>query len=442
VIVKWEVLSHGLKENEGLEKVSDWERAAGYYYHDGTTLKEMIEKRPDRVNNGLFKRPPAAFLMKNGLGVKIELDSTSDYQVKELSEGKFALFQGQEEVEDIYFIHPKRQATEEPRTSRGTPISNLVGSLRQCFRIAPVRHCEYFNTGEQCRFCNYNATFQDSRAIGLEVPTTILADETLEAYKLRAANVRFIEGRLVMGAITNSDLEVNTHLQFIVRLAKATPYLPNITLTTQPMSRANMLRLKDAGVSCVTMNMEVWDPQLFPVVCPGKAKHRGRERYLEAYQEAVEVFGWGHTGTNLPPGATLMPENGHKTWQEARDSQIDGIRWLIQHGAFPMWTSFRLGAGSVFGDIKANREKLPPTDYVLDIGLAHHQACTEYGMYDRMNKLMYCPMDCLSTTYAGEIGILERAGDVPSWAADALPAEATWLADFVKSVNPRATTVQ
>ncbi len=196
-----------------------------------------------------------------------------------------------------------------------------------------------------------------------------------------------------------------------------------------------MERLRDAGVKALNMNIEVWDARLFEEVCPGKAKNRGRERYLEAYEDAVDILGWGHVGTNMPPGVTVMAENGHQSWQESRDSQIEGIRWLIKNGLFPTFIALRLGPGSIYGDDKANRAKLPPTEYFLDAGLAHHKAMLEYDLYPKYNRLMFCPLDDLWYPYVGEIGIVELGGNVGNWAAECVPDEANWIARFIASLN-------
>lgn len=53
-----------------------------------------------------------------------------------------------------------------------------------------------------------------------------------------------------------------------------------------------------------------------------------------------------------------MPETGLKTWQESRDSLVEGFRWLTKAGVIPTFHAIRLGVGSVYGDDKASRAKL------------------------------------------------------------------------------------
>ena len=152
----------------------------------------------------------------------------------------------------------------------------------------------------------------------------------------------------------------------------------------------------------------------------------------------MQVFGAGNVGAPFVGGVSLMPPNGHRTWQESRDSLIEGNRWTIMNGVVPVFLTLRLGPGSVYGDDKSNREKLAPTEYYLDLAVAHHEAMKEYGLYSKMNKLRWCPLDCLNNHYAGELGILELAGNPANWLADTIPDKANWLAKFIASLNPPA----
>ena len=152
------------------------------------------------------------------------------------------------------------------------------------------------------------------------------------------------------------------------------------------------------------------------------------------------MFGAGNVGASFVGGVGVLPANGFSTWQEARDSHIEGNNWLIKHGVVPGFTPLRIQQGSIFGTDPANQEKYPPTELYLDMALAHHKAMTEVGGYQKMNKLIWCAMDCLEVMYAGEIGILETAGDFGNWLSDVLPAEENWVADLVSSIKQPART--
>ncbi|MDO8670977.1 MAG: hypothetical protein Q7O66_06045 [Dehalococcoidia bacterium] len=441
IIIARDIHRHGIRPTEVLDRICGYGRGGiGGLYQSrdvGVTLQDLAKKNPGSAKSGLVLATPLPYF-KSGLSGRIIRNQMSSYEFGEVGPGQYALYEGEEKVEDIYFPTAEnwsKDLEKEPRTSRGTPVTSLVNIRRRCFNVIPVRHCEYFNTGDQCKFCNLNATYEDAaKAGGFQHNATINLEDTIEAYRIITSMMPpLVEGRLVMGGFADSDLEARIHLKFIEELARATTYLPNNSISTQPMSRPMMQRLKDAGISSISMNIEVWDRQLFEEVCPGKALNRGYDRYLEAFHNAVDIFGWGSVGTNQPGGVTLMPENGHLTWQEARDSQIEGIRWQIKNGVFPMLETLVLGVGSIYGDDPANQAKLPPTDYYLDIAIAHHEACKEFDMYQRMNRLLYCPLDCPPFAYCGQLGMVEEAGDVGKWAATCVPDDANWIARFMES---------
>ena len=439
IIIKWEVISRGIADTDDLDKASEWAPAGGSYqsYDHDVTLKQVIEKRPWRAKGDSLLRPGQIF-MSRGMSVTLQRNTKSPYEVKEQGEGQLALFQGEEKVQNIYF-HPRRnKKTDELLTSKGTRVSSVVTTNRRCFFIFPVRYCEYFATGDQCKFCNFNSTQEDSRSVGLGRSVTVNLADTIEAYQILNSNNRFVEGRFQMGGFTDADKEAKIHLEFVEKIGSSLTYKPNLTLHTEATDRKSMQRMKDSGLDCITLQMEVWDPNLFADILPGKAKTRPYERWLEGFQDAVDIFGVGNVGGKIIAGLTPMPENGHSTWQEARDCHIEGNTWLIKNGVMPTFTNLRLPPGSVYGATPTLREKLPPTEYFLDVALAHDRTMTEYGLYGRLNRLMYCGLDCIPGPYAGEIGMLAQAGDVGKWMAPAIPDEANWIARIIESIESPA----
>ncbi|MBI2865698.1 MAG: hypothetical protein HYX94_14210 [Chloroflexi bacterium] len=440
IIVKYEVLNYGIRDSDVIDETSFWDRSGGYQSRDhDLTLREIAAKRPWTVKPGFIMRP-SPFYMSNGVGVQTQRGSDrSPYEIRQLGAGQHALFEGDEKVAGVWFPPRKSWTEDEPVTSRGTPVTSLVEPDRRCFYIRPVRNCQYFSTGDQCRFCNYNPTIDDARSTGLDPAATINLDETVEAYRiLTAASPRWVEGRFQSGGFV-TEQEAQVYIRFVEGIANGAPYTPNLTLHGQPMTRKNMQRLKDAGLRCIAYHSEVWGDRLFAEVCPGKHKRDGWEGYLEAWSNAVNVLGVGNVGSAFVAGATVMAPNAHESWQEARDSIIEGFRWSIENNIWPLFTPLRLGVGSIYANDRANREKLPPTECYLELAVAHHRLMTEYGLYGKLNKLLYCPLDCTASYYA-ELGVLALSGDVGQWAADAVPSDANWIAGFIASVTSQAET--
>src|SRR3990172_9478343 len=437
MLVKYEVWDKGLRYTTDLDKVSEWMPPSGSYQtkHDDQTLQEMVAEQPHRLKEGYFLRP-REFTMPSTLGCHIYLKTTSPYTVREIADGKFALFEGEEKVDvDIYF--PKAKPWEEPTTtSRGTPIKRFVANDRNCFYVYAGRYCEYFPLGVQCKFCNFNASQQDAGVVGLSRPVMENVDDVVEALRIRSEQVRLVEGRTDMGGFMDPETEAKVFCRWLDKAFKAMNYKPHMHAHSQAATRKQLQRLKDSGLDSYTFHMEVGDPLLFPEICPGKAQHAPYEGWIEAMANGLEVFGEGRVSVKLIVGLTLIPENGHKTWQEARDSHIKFALSMIKMGVLPINGALALPPGSVYGADPALQKRLPPTDYMFDLALAQHEAMTECGLYDKLDKLAYCGLDNAPMGhYATDLGVLSKYGNYGNWMADTVPEEINWPLQFLKSIG-------
>ena len=96
-----------------------------------------------------------------------------------------------------------------------------------------------------------------------------------------------------------------------------------------PSSLEGIDELREAGWEEVAFNLEVWNERLWPGIVPGKAATVSRERWLEALEYAVKVFGKGKVASVLIAG--LEPKESH--WA--------GVEWLAErgiHGVPIPWT--------------------------------------------------------------------------------------------------------
>lgn len=414
-IVKWETLRNGIRDSSALNSVGNWMRhLASYQSYDHEISLAEITKEQQRVKPGWAKLA-YAYYMKDGIGCSIQKSPISPYEIRELGFGQYSLYEGEEKVEEVYFLRPPMPWPEEPMTSRGTPVTSLITMYSPyCGFVVPLRYCEYFATGEQCKFCSFNPGQIEARSIGLKRPITIDPEETAEAFRLICADTRIFDLKIEAGGLQNKGQESKIFLDFVDTLIKAAPYKINTTVLPQALDRKDLQRLKDIGVDSVYSNIEVWDAPLFADICPGKARCYGHERWKEALLDAVEVFGAGNVVSSLVGAVTMFPKNGHKSWQESRDSMIEGFRWMIKNGVFAIFTNWRTTPGSIYGDNKSLWGKNPPTEYYLDLCQANHELMLEYKLYPKVNKWMMCPYECV-VNYAGEVGISALYGNVVNW---------------------------
>ncbi|MDO8671663.1 MAG: hypothetical protein Q7O66_09565, partial [Dehalococcoidia bacterium] len=409
VLVKWELMNRGIRDSKDLDKVSFWRRAAeGAYlsFDEDLTLERIKKETPWRVKGDSVLLPDRLYL-KTGFDFYLYRKERSPYVIKEINQGKVAIFEGEEMV-DVEVYEPPREKErlcKELKTSKGKSVRDFMELFGNCYSIYPGRFCEYFNDGDACKFCNYNPTQEDGRAIGVQRPKTLNLEETAEAFKIIGAEMRLVEGFMVGGGFKRSETEASFYLKFVEKLNSSLSYRTDMKVLCQAMSRRDLQRLKDAGLTSVRLHMETFDEQLFDVMLPGKAKHLSRQGWLDAFQDSVEIFGVGNVGAKFTGGLTMQGPYGHATWQEARDSHMEGDRWMISHGVLPSMGALRWAPGSAFSHDPANWNRFPPTEYYLDLLVAHHSTMKEYGLYEKLNKHLCCGL-CFHSRhiYIGEMG--------------------------------------
>jgi radical SAM protein (TIGR04043 family) len=95
----------------------------------------------------------------------------------------------------------------------------------------------------------------------------------------------------------------------------------------------------DMGVDSVGIHVESFDPQVLAHVAPAKAR-TGIDRYFEAWERAVDVFGAGQVSTYVILGMGEDPE-----------VTLDGCRRAVDMGVFPFVVPIRPVAGSLMEDV-------------------------------------------------------------------------------------------
>jgi len=437
-LIKFEIWDQGVRYTRDMDKAGQWSPARGSYMtkFDNQTLQEMVAENPHRLKDGKFVRPDF-FTLPSTVGGSLYTKTTSPYTIREIAEGKFAFFEGEEKVVDVYFDSYPWPLKAPPVTSRGTPWTRFLRSCGNCFALQPQQYCEYFPLGKQCKFCNFNPSQEDARAVGMTRPLVENVDDVVEALLILSSEVKLLEGRTDIGGFMDSEAETKAHARWMEKAFSAMSHKPNMTVHAEAATRKQLQRLKDAGVDCYVFHIEVGDPLLFAEICPGKAEHASYEGWIESIATGLEVFGEGNVSVRTINGLTLMPENGHKTWQEARDSHIEFLRAMIKMGVLPAFSPLALPPGSVYGGDPSLLRKLPPTDYHFDLMLAQHEAMTECGLYDKINKLMWCGLDITRVScYTVEIEVMNRYGNWGNWMADTVPEEMNWLLKQVGVPGP------
>jgi hypothetical protein len=375
IVLKTDLLTRGVNYTEDLKAVgadglSDTVR--GFKFHHDVVS-----------DGGSPAQLPWSFSFHDQTHVKLIMDLESPYAIRLAEDGRFLLHCGDQPIEEVCF--PRRASWLGRQLSDGTPITAVLFEVGPCHAtgIVPLDYCEYFKNDEQCRYCDWNPTFDMAKAAGFRTKVAADTRQLVEAFEIAFSGPEAAPCEhahiIVAGALWNRVKETEIYLRTLEALrATAAGRRASFLLGTQVLDPDDARRAKAAGFDWATWNIEIWDPKLFEIVCPGKARMVGQQRWKELLLEGVEVFGNGYLSTNFVVGPELAMPDGFKNEKEARASVCEGFEWCLQHGILPFYQFWRCSPGSLLSDMN-----LPPvpTEYYLEVSLAHHRLMEKYNFY-------------------------------------------------------------
>lgn len=237
-----------------------------------------------------------------------------------------------------------------------------------------VRHCPeqlfyslYKTCKIGCKFCPYQ----------FATPKPKVTIETIleEFYRLgnSCKAIGFTSGipkGLSEDEVTLEIIELCQQLR-----AKLGSELPIGASPKQP-SRENLLKLKEAGVTELRLNLEIFNSDLAKILMPQK----DYEYTLHSISEAVSIFGRGKVSSNLIVGIG-----------ESDKDIVDGITALAERGAIATLYPYDSVA-----ECDRQLSKLvkhfgrPSAERLLRLAVEHQRILAEYALYPE-NLIAMCP---------------------------------------------------
>ncbi|MHA1687076.1 MAG: radical SAM protein [Candidatus Heimdallarchaeaceae archaeon] len=207
-----------------------------------------------------------------------------------IEEGEVQLYNGNTHIRTVGL--PERPAYFDKTLSDGTRSESIIavaGEDIPGFFLYP--DCYYFSEGKPCGFCSMKST---RKTVGKYMVSEFSEENIVEATKL-FQNTPWRDIPLIsitMGTCRTDDETREKVIKPIKWMYDAlNPKIP-IHILAHPPNDYDLIReFKDAGVTSIAFNLEVYDPQRFEELCPGKAQLYGREKWIEALMQAREVFG-------------------------------------------------------------------------------------------------------------------------------------------------------
>lgn len=381
VVLKIDVLREGVRFNPHLLDVGRWALPQTHYRFELNHLERVRALLPeDAVDKSqAWIVTPQQFQLPDGTHVQLSFADRSPYELVPADGGSLLLRDG-ELVTHVDF--EQRPEWMSRRSQRGTVFSNVLQSLsRQVLYGMILRHCEYFNSGDQCLFCCLPGNQPVLRASGLKHLMGLRAEEAAEAYAaaLSEEDIRFMI--LSGGSLVSTEREASTYEEIFAALREVRDREGRETLFlcgSVALGADDCQRLKQIGVAHVTFDLEVFDRDIFRVICPGKEKFIGRAEWERRLLDAAAIFGDGGAGCNFVLGIETVPPHGFRDLDEALRSVVEGFAWCVDHGVVPMITIWHATAGAAASDFAG-----PPTEYLVRACRERRRIMRESGMLSR-----------------------------------------------------------
>ncbi|MBU0547522.1 MAG: radical SAM protein [Candidatus Omnitrophica bacterium] len=190
---------------------------------------------------------------------------------------------------------PARPKFYERMTTSGKLMSRIGVMQGTYLGIYPAKVCEFWQMGKKmnCQFCS----------VGLNVGNTEeyekSVEEVLETVKAAQKEEGITFVHFNTGYLFGEELSILE--PYIRAVKKETGLLVGVQCPPSPnLSKYDYL--KKMGVDHASFCLEVYDRERFKEICPGKDKYIGQEKYWDAIEYCVKIFGKGKVAGEIIAG--------------------------------------------------------------------------------------------------------------------------------------------
>ena len=311
-------------------------------------LKLDLFCRGIRLDERVLDEGTGPVRMRSGLGSGIELRipgpdrihvnapvvepfaRRSPYELRREPQGALLLTRDGQPVTRVA-LQPRPQFYDQ-RTSSGKRMASIGVMQGTYLGIYYGALCANWQVPEDvCRFCSVGDNVRDgSERTGKSVEDVV---ETALAAK-RELGITFVH---VNGGFDDRKRYVERFAPLMRALRERTGLLTGLQIP--PLQSLDAYRaVAETGVNNVSLCFEVWDPERFRDVCPGKADRAGLEGFRRALRWSVQDVGFDTTNGEMIAGL------------EALSSSAAAVDWLTDLGAIPTICVFRPVVGTPYAD--------------------------------------------------------------------------------------------
>ncbi len=210
----------------------------------------------------------------------------------------------------------------------------------------------YSNRNTACQFCAIEQSLAAGKTIAQKTPAQLA--EVAEA----AVILDGVEQLVMTTGTPNVTDRGAAYLIECAQAVKAKVDLPIQAQCEPPDDFIWFERMKEAGIDTLGMHIEVIEPEVRDRIMPGKAKV-SLDYYFQAFEAAVQVFGWGQVSTYILAGLG-----------DSLETIINTCDRLIKIGVYPFVVPFVPITGTPLANHK------PPSSEFM------------YAIYERVGAML------------------------------------------------------
>jgi hypothetical protein len=275
--------------------------------------------------------------------VSTRLNPASPYRVAP-REGALQLYVGDEPIADVTLRD--LPAYYRDLLPDGRPVAEIAPTIEWGYLLylTVFRVCQYFGAKEECQFCDINNNYRQQIQEGRPYTGVKSVHDVLAALERIDATDSSSQAYTITGGSVTSTLqgknEVEFYAQYVEAIEARFPGRWISKVVTQAWPVADVKRLKTAGAQIYHPNYEVWDPQLFPKICPGKTRYIGRDEWIRRIVDAADVFGPAYVIPNFVAGVEMAKPYGYTDVEGAIRSTAEGLEFFMSQGITPRFTTW------------------------------------------------------------------------------------------------------
>ncbi|MGY0064953.1 radical SAM protein [Streptomyces sp. LZ34] len=236
-------------------------------------------------------------------------------------------------------------------------VTQLLGT--DLLGLVPSNYCALFSTKEECTFCEIIPHY----ALAREYRRSIKPDDVQISAMNHALATDPVD--YIVFTTGNYDLENSQTVQHYYDVRSQLRVPPSVKRSyacfMPPDDVAALKLIKESGFTSVLLDIEVWDPEHYAGMVPGKTRWLGRDGFLRMLEAALEIFGQGEVYSNLVYGIQSLggvPDGRRFHAEQETDLCLEATEGLTDRGVVPLFTIYHTNGHSKIGNIDISSQEL------------------------------------------------------------------------------------